>query len=243
VKVSACGRSPDRNRSGFFTDGEKLPPALAVHLLVPGRASAFSEFEARLGSLASIQPFSWNEGCVLDGLLDLAELPGREQFRQTAQQHLALFIQNGRLVYEDPKSVPADGRVYGIEGVLPFAALVRLDPQHPLLELPVKFALKHRDASGAGRDGHSTTSEGTYTVGYPSRCWRRHAGRRNWPCLRWPSSASARRGCSTARSSIARAKRAARAATAIGRAASPGSCSAWPGRWPSYASAMTSKTS
>ncbi len=147
--------------------GADLPAELQPHLLVPGTRDRRTEFFARLGSLASIQPWSWNEGCVLDGLMDLGALPGRANFRATAEQHIALFVRDGTLVYENHVSAISDGKVYGIEGTLPFAALAQTAPRHPLLELPVKFWLAHRDAEGAIIDGRQTTSEGAYTVGYP----------------------------------------------------------------------------
>ncbi len=150
-----------------FTGGEGIPAELLPHLLLPGEATASSEFFARLGSLASVQSFSWMEGCVLDGLLDLAALPSHAAMRDSARQHLARFIKNGQLIYENHMSAPSDGRIYGIEGTLPFAALAKLEPQNPTLDLALKFWLNHKDAENAIIDGKHTSSEGAYTVGYP----------------------------------------------------------------------------
>lgn len=151
----------------FFSAGSDLPDALRPHLLVPGRADATTEFYARMESLACIQQFGWMEGCVLDGLLDLGELPGHVRFRTAAQRHLDLFFRDGRLVYENHLSAPSDGKIYGIEGTLPFAALARLHPQHPALDLALEFLRSRRDADGVIIDGKHTSSEGAYTVGYP----------------------------------------------------------------------------
>jgi hypothetical protein len=148
-------------------DGAGIDDAHRPHLLVPGSADALSEFHVRFTSLASVQQFGWMEGCVLDGLLDLSDLPGRTDARAVAQRHLDLFIRGDRLVYEGPENVPADGAIYGIEGTLPFAALARLQPAHPLLELPLAWWRKESDHEGAVIDWISTTSEGSYTVGYP----------------------------------------------------------------------------
>lgn len=147
--------------------GPDLPAELQPHLLVPGTLDRRTEFLARFGSLASIQPWSWNEGCVLDGLMDLGALPHRAAFRSVAKAHIAHFVRDGRLVYENQVSAVSDGKVYGIEGTLPFAALALLEPRHALLELPVKFWLAHRDRDGAIIDNPQTSSEGAYTVGYP----------------------------------------------------------------------------
>lgn len=150
-----------------FTGGDGIPSALLPHLLLPGDADALTEFFARLGSLASVQAFSWMEGCVLDGLLDLASLPAHAALREVAGQHLALFFQNGQLVYENQVSAPSDGRIYGIEGTLPFAALAKLQPQNPMIEIALKFWQSRKDAQSAIIDGKHTSSEGAYTVGYP----------------------------------------------------------------------------
>ena len=107
------------------------------------------------------------EGCVLDGLLDLAALPQHATARSVAQRHLALFIRNNQLIYEGPKSDPCDGHLDTIEGTLPFAAFAQLYPKHPLLDMALAWWRKETDAEGAVIDWISTTSEGSYTLAYP----------------------------------------------------------------------------
>jgi hypothetical protein len=150
-----------------FTGGPDLPDAFVPHLLLPGEADPLTEFFARMDSLACIQQFGWMEGCVLDGLLDLAGLPAHAGLRRAAERHLDLFFHGKELVYENHLSEPSDGHIYGIEGTLPFAALARLHPDHPALDLARDFWLSRRDGEGAVIDGRHTTSEGAYTVGYP----------------------------------------------------------------------------
>lgn len=150
-----------------FTEGAAIPAALQPHLLVPGTADFMMEFFWRMDSLACIQAFSWQEGCVLDGLLDLAALLSHANMKDAARRHFARFITDGKLIYEDTFSVPREGTAYGIEGTLPFAALAKLQPQSPLLEIAVKSWAKHHDAEDAILDGQHTSSEGAYTVGYP----------------------------------------------------------------------------
>lgn len=150
----------------IFIDGEDLPAALMPHLLVPGTASPMEEFFARLNSLACVQQFGWMEGCVLDGLLDLGELPAHAHLKEMARKLFALFIREDRLVYEGPRSAPSDGKIYGIEGTLPFAALARLEPQHPLHDLVLASWQSRQRPTGSIQDGDSMTSEGAYTVGY-----------------------------------------------------------------------------
>lgn len=151
----------------IFTGGEGLPPSLAPHLLEPGTASPLDEFFERMHSLACVQQFGWMEGCVLDGLLDLGERPAHRRMRAMAGRHLDLFFRDGTLVYENHLSAPSDGRIYGIEGTAPFAALARTNPRHPLLDLALEFWTRRARADGVIQDGGSLTSEGSYTVGYP----------------------------------------------------------------------------
>lgn len=75
----------------IFSGGAEAPAVLLPHLLVPGAADAKSEYFARLNSLACVQQFGWMEGCVLDGLLDLAARPQYAHLKAAVQKHLALF--------------------------------------------------------------------------------------------------------------------------------------------------------
>lgn len=152
-----------------------LPAALAPHLLWAGDTDKRAEFFARLGSLASVQCFGWMEGCVLDGLEDLAALPAHSSLDAALHNHLNLFFTpDGGPFYEAfaqwPDGArgfgdPADERIYGIEATLPFAALCRAFPDHPALQVALDFWLRHDEP--AIIDGNSLTSEGAYTVGYP----------------------------------------------------------------------------
>ncbi len=150
-----------------FTSGTTIPAALLPHLLVPGTASPMDEYFARMNSFACVQQFGWMEGCVLDGLLDLGELPEHVEMQKTAKQHIDLFCKDSKLVYENHISAPSDGTLYGIEGCLPFAALARTNPNSPVVDLALKFWSSHRRASGSIQDGVHMSSEGTYTVAYP----------------------------------------------------------------------------
>lgn len=149
-----------------FSGGADLPAVLQPHLLVPGTADATTEYFARMQSLACVQQFGWMEGCVIDGLLDLSAVPAHAAMREAATRHLGLFFRDGQLIYENHVSAPSDGKLYGIEGSLPFAALARVEPANPLHDLAVKFWRSRLRPSGSIQDGGSLTSEGAYTVGY-----------------------------------------------------------------------------
>jgi unsaturated rhamnogalacturonyl hydrolase len=150
----------------ILAGGSEIPAVLLPHLLLPGAMDAKSEYYARLNSLACVQPFGWMEGCVLDGLLDLAATPRHAQLKSAAQRHLALFFQGDRLVYENHVSAPSDDKLYGIEAGLPFAALARLEPHSPLLDLAVRFWESRKRPNGLIQDAKHLSSEGAYTVGY-----------------------------------------------------------------------------
>ncbi|MCX6955220.1 MAG: glycoside hydrolase family 88 protein [Verrucomicrobia bacterium] len=150
----------------IFTGGVDLPAVLRPHLLVPGTLDATAEYFRRMQSLACVQQFGWMEGCVMDGLLDLSAGPAHAALRETALQHLGLFFKDGKLIYENHVSAPSDGKLYGIEGSLPFAVLARVDPASPLHDLAVAFWRSRLRPSGSIQDGPTITSEGAYTVGY-----------------------------------------------------------------------------
>lgn len=150
-----------------FTVGANLPPEFSPHLVYPGNRPPIDEFYIRLRSFASVQQFGWMEGCVLEGLLDLGELPEHSADREAAEKHLSLFLKDDKLVYESPRSSPSDGRIYGIEATLPFASIARLYPEHPVLQLAIDGWVQRRRANGSIQDGNVLTSEGTYTVAYP----------------------------------------------------------------------------
>jgi len=125
-------------------------------------------FFQTLGSLASVQTFSWMEGCVLDALFDLHEASPDASRLRAFDAHLALFIKpDGRLVYENPRGQPSDNRIYGIEGTLPFAQLAKRSPKHPLLYLAITFFLEKFRDDGSFTDHEPVTAEGSYTVAYP----------------------------------------------------------------------------
>jgi hypothetical protein len=146
-----------------------LPAEFQPHLMTaPADVDRVAEFHRRFASLASVQTFGWMQGCVFEGLRALAERHPAGPYAAARAQHWQLFVpQRDRLLYEDPRSNPVDGRIYGIEGALPFADLARFDPTSPHLDLFVTFARKHTRADGAIQDGNTLSAEGSYTIAYP----------------------------------------------------------------------------
>jgi unsaturated rhamnogalacturonyl hydrolase len=136
-------------------------PVFLPHLLVGYEGTAVHAFKQRLNSIASMQQFGWMEGCVLDGLMDMG-------YRETVREHLNLYITSkSGLIYEDPRSRPADGAFYGIESTLPIAILAKLEPSHDLVKQAVQFMTAHTDKQGIIKDGDTLSAEGSYTIAYP----------------------------------------------------------------------------
>ncbi|MCE7948090.1 MAG: hypothetical protein DYG88_11745 [Chloroflexi bacterium CFX4] len=147
-------------------DGE---PALMPHLFLGTHLDRLAAFRQRLNSRASLQFFGWQEGCVLNGLQDMAAvgLLDAESAQQTIAAHFAHFFDaDGTLDYEDDFSQPKRS-IYGVECTLPFAVLARTQPAHPALEMAVRFWRDSRATNGAVQDGAMLTAEGSYTVAYP----------------------------------------------------------------------------
>jgi unsaturated rhamnogalacturonyl hydrolase len=142
---------------------------LAPQLIPDVPADRLAAFFDVLASRASAQTFGWMEGCVLDALHDLHTVTGEPRWRAALDAHFALFIApDNRLVYEDPRGHPADGRIYGIEGALPFTQLAKIAPTgHPLLTLALDFFQSKLHPDGTFTHPESITAEGSYTIAYP----------------------------------------------------------------------------
>ncbi|MGW7691205.1 hypothetical protein ACWGMA_20415 [Streptomyces asiaticus] len=148
------GGPPVERRPALLLAAEDPPaPAAALHRHLTG--------------LASVQPFGWMEGCVLDALYDLhTTFPGDTRAETALRDHLAVYVHGTRLRYEDPCSRPANDRVYGIEATLPFAVVAKRDPRHPTLRPAIESWNARTDPHGCVKDA-PTTAEGCYIVGYP----------------------------------------------------------------------------
>jgi rhamnogalacturonyl hydrolase YesR len=150
-------------------DNQQISPPLMPHLLrADPNESARSALVERLASPATLQFFGWQEGCILDGILDLGRVGILPQERATSaiNSHFAYFFDEaGQLDYEDDHSRPRR-EIYGIECTLPFAVLAQTQPQHPALQTAVAY-WTGESFSGAIQDEDILTAEGSYTVAYP----------------------------------------------------------------------------
>lgn len=173
-------RQSEGERSLHLFDGvgDHTPTPFAPHFLGAVSGDKWTQFEARLCSDASLQAFGWIEGCVLDGLWQIARLPGGEPAHKALTAHLRRFVTpSGDLDYEGPGSKPEHNRAYGMECMLPFAIIAQVEPQNPVLKLAEREMRARLDKGNAVIDRDHTTTEGVYIAGYPlatlSRAWKR----------------------------------------------------------------------
>jgi len=155
----------------YYTDDPAAITPFMPHLLPQGTGPAGPGWARRLNSLASVQTFGWMEGCVLDGLYDQAATKARGA-KQALSQHLGLYFRGKELVYEGLVHQRLVNRINGVETVLPFAVLAKVQPDHPAIAPAIQFCRDHADARGVIADGTIGSSrplktEECYTVAYP----------------------------------------------------------------------------
>jgi len=125
-------------------------------------------FLDRLCSLASLQTFSWKEGCVLDGLQALAQTGRHPEAAAAIRDHLNYFgYDSGDLVYESPRSHRLVNAFTTIETTLPFAHIAALNIHHPWIRLATDYWQQLLATNGQVHDHDLISSEGAYTVAYP----------------------------------------------------------------------------
>ncbi|MBU3191025.1 glycoside hydrolase family 88 protein [Clostridium bowmanii] len=152
----------------FSNSNPKADKLFLPHILITKETDKLQEFYKRMFSLASVQPFGWMEGCVLDGLMDLGDEVLKEKAYDTIKKHISLFFdKNNNLKYENPRSEPVDGTVYGIENCLTYAVIAKVYPQHPSLDVVIEYLCSHINNEGSIQDGDMLSAEGSYTVAYP----------------------------------------------------------------------------
>ncbi|MGE9289492.1 MAG: hypothetical protein ACQKBT_00795, partial [Puniceicoccales bacterium] len=159
-------------RPGFlwnFAPDDEAAGGLELHLPhLVNVAMPDDSFLDRLASLASLQTFSWKEGCVLDALQAFGDRGNCPQALQAIRDHLEYFnFSGGDLEYETPLSFRVRNELDTIETTLPFAHVARLDPQHPWVDLAMDYWRQLMAENGQVQDEEMISSEGAYTVAYP----------------------------------------------------------------------------
>ncbi|PTY03416.1 hypothetical protein DB346_05910 [Verrucomicrobia bacterium LW23] len=168
--------APDRHTATPGLGGGSeyhLPHLVAVGAPLSEDAAAAAVLD-RLFSLASLQSFSWKEGCVLDALLALHKSGGHPRALPAILAHLDAYGfrsgpdgKPGALSYENPRSVLMENQLDTIESTLPFAIIAEIAPGHPWLRIALDFWRQRMEKHGSVHDGGMFSSEGAYTVAYP----------------------------------------------------------------------------
>lgn len=142
-------------------------PVNGSHFLLVHDENAAPDWHGALCSERSLQPFSWLEGCVLDGLHELYSLKKDQQARKALDTHLDRYLPDDQnLIYVDLWARPTDNKFNNLETGNNFAAIARYRPGHASINLFLDFCRKRFDASGNFIPDH-LTQEGVYTLAYP----------------------------------------------------------------------------
>lgn len=148
----------------FFCD--QRDPFFTISLILSDQTQSVQKaLHDRLCSMASIQPFGWMEGCVLDGLLTLSNR-GDLRAQATIEEHLAAYVVDDVLRYEDPRSNICDQSVYGIEAGLPFAIMAQQEGYAKPVSLFKEF-VEQQFSQEVIVDEDFLSAEGCYTIAYP----------------------------------------------------------------------------
>lgn len=149
------------------------------HLIKTGQTAP--DFTNSLCSLASLQTFSWKEGCILDGLRALEKTGKYPDASPTILEHLRYFgFDSGDLVYESPRGHRIRNTFTSIETTLPFAAIAAIAPDHPWVDLALAYWQSQMDTYGQVHEGEMISSEGAYTVAYPMVAIGLARGEKRW---------------------------------------------------------------
>ncbi len=149
--------------------GKDVPEMLAPHLFGPsGTKRDWENAYASLCSPASLQIFGWLEGCVLEGLNELALR--REDWRERAeaaiQLHLDHFFSEKHFSYVTPRSEPTVDNWRNNEHGLMLPSLIRYRPEHPAVSAYESLLYGHYRKQLVTLE-QNVSCEGCYTVAYP----------------------------------------------------------------------------
>lgn len=152
----------------FFTNDSTRTDALGLmpQILVDGDFNPEKAVVENLLSMNSFSPFGWMGGCVQDALFEMA-LSGNKEAEKVLLEQLNSYLDDDKgIVFENPHTIPIDGRFNSIEDFLPFAGIVNYYPNHRAVQMAVDYILSKEQLNGLITTGHTTT-EGCYTLAYP----------------------------------------------------------------------------
>lgn len=140
---------------------------IGSHFLLVDESTSEPSWHRTLCSERSLQPFSWLEGCVLDGLHELYTRKNDAAAFEALQTHLNHYlVDEENLVYVDLWARPKDNLFNNLETGNNFAIIGRYRPEHPAVDLFVDYCKKRFDKDMNLLPDH-LTQEGLYTLAYP----------------------------------------------------------------------------
>jgi len=147
----------------------KTPPVFCPHLVDFDSFQSGAEWKNRLLSNDSLQTFGWMEGCVLDGIYDLAK--NNFKARNVFKDHLKHYFSATDFYYEGYNNQKVINAVNNVESLLPFAMLATLNPSHPAIQTAINFCVAQANENGVVADiegnKRKIKTEECYTVSYP----------------------------------------------------------------------------
>lgn len=142
-------------------------PDNGSHFLLVNNVKSEPSWHKTLCSERSLQPFSWLEGCVLDGLHELYVRKNDGAAFDTLQTHLNHYLVDEKnLIYVDLWARPTDNRFNNLETGNNFALIAQYRPTHPAVDLYLDYCKKRFDDDMNLLPDH-LTQEGLYTLAYP----------------------------------------------------------------------------
>jgi rhamnogalacturonyl hydrolase YesR len=162
-------------------DGNEDLQFFSPHLYVGNGGDPIEQYVSRMASAASLQPFGWLEGCVLDGLYDLRRVIDSKRMQSAIDLHLEQFLdEQGELSYVDLRGREVTGTFTTIEATLPVGVIAKLYPNHPLAARAISYWDSCSEQTGGYIiDGNTVSAEGTYTVAYPLAAIASRSGRQD----------------------------------------------------------------
>lgn len=153
--------------TGTSERDRNAPPALTPHIIAANAHATEKTACTMLSSFASISPFNWMEGCVLDGLSTLYEATKNACYDNAIEEHLFAYFNKTSFSYINYINEVREGTIGTIESTLPWATLAKQHPAHPAIDRALSFWRSHMNEDGVIRDEYCLSSEANYTLAYP----------------------------------------------------------------------------
>lgn len=138
-------------------DSSRLPNSVPAVWASDNGVDRLARYYERLEN-DCIAEFGWMGGCVIEAYDALAKVCDAPRWNKARDRWLANFLDDQHLVYQDRFGRQCVDSYSIIEATLPIASVVRLMPDHPIIDVTTDYL-----RTTARQDA---TCEGCYTVAY-----------------------------------------------------------------------------